>query len=119
MQRFWLKVDRSGPLPEEGTLAYGSGPCWVWRDAPMKIRYGRFRTAIGNVYAHRFMYEHALGPIPNGYEVDHLCNMRNCINPLHLEAVPSLVNIERSWDLRRYREALGLGPRVNYIQVGL
>lgn len=121
VQRFWTKVNRHGPLPEVGTLAHGSGPCWEWRDAPMVEGYGRFRaadgrTADGNVYAHRYMYEHAYGEIPEGYEVDHLCNMRNCVNPVHLEAVPSLVNIQRSWDLRRHRRTLGLGPRTNYIQ---
>jgi hypothetical protein len=115
MQRFWRKIDREGPWPEKGTMAEGTGRCWVWLDSPMKIRYGRLNTPGGNVYAHRIMYEHAHGSIPDGYEIDHLCGMKNCVAPAHLEAVPHIVNVQRSWDLRRYRTALGLDPRVNFI----
>ena len=47
------------------------------------------------VYAHRLAYTEAKGPIPKGYTVDHLCRVRNCVNPEHLEAVTFLENVRR------------------------
>lgn len=49
-----------------------------------------------NVYAHRAAYISAKGPIPDGYEVDHLCGNTLCCNPKHLEATPPKVNNLRS-----------------------
>ena len=46
-------------------------------------------------YAHRWAYTQAKGAIPDGFQIDHLCRNRGCINPAHLEAVPQRVNIER------------------------
>lgn len=45
---------------------------------------------------HRLSYRIVVGPIPEGYEVDHLCGVRHCINPAHLEAVTKIVNTRRS-----------------------
>lgn len=47
-------------------------------------------------YAHRWSHEYYIGPIPDGYEVDHLCFNIICVNPLHLEAVTKKVNMERT-----------------------
>ena len=41
------------------------------------------------------MYEFANGPIAEGLEIDHLCRVRHCVNPDHLEAVESKVNTRR------------------------
>lgn len=45
---------------------------------------------------HIVTYEHYVAPIPIGYQVDHLCRVRKCVNPEHLEAVTQQVNIARS-----------------------
>ncbi len=47
------------------------------------------------VYAHRFSYRHHVGEIPEGLELDHLCRIRHCVNPLHLEPVTGKVNLMR------------------------
>lgn len=45
--------------------------------------------------AHRMAYEHFKGPIPDGLYIDHLCRVRCCVNPDHLEAVSNRENILR------------------------
>jgi len=41
------------------------------------------------------MYESVKGPIPPGFEPDHLCRNRRCINPAHLEPVTRRENLRR------------------------
>lgn len=47
------------------------------------------------VYAHRWIYEQLVGPIPDGWEIDHLCKQRLCVEVTHLEAVSSDENKRR------------------------
>jgi len=45
--------------------------------------------------AHRVVYATLRGPIPHGLTLDHLCRVRGCVNPAHLEAVTNTVNVRR------------------------
>lgn len=69
--------------------------CWLWT-AGKSSGYGTF-VAPGRrqVKAHRVSYELSIGPIPDTFVVDHLCRVRNCVNPEHLEAVNEKTNILR------------------------
>ena len=71
--------------------------CWLWTGPLHDLGYARFAvTHNTKVYAHRYAYESKVGPIPEGLTIDHLCRVRHCVNPDHLEAVPHKVNLRRS-----------------------
>lgn len=92
--RFWPKVDKDGPLPGADTLAAGKGPCWLWTAAIDLYGYGRF-TSPNSASAYCFAYELCVGPVPVGLELDHLCGVRRCVNPNHLEPVTHEENCRR------------------------
>lgn len=81
--RFWMKVDGGG------------NRCWEWT-ASLRNGYGQFGVRAGHVVpAHRFAYEHLVGPIPDGMVIDHLCRNTRCVNPAHLEPVTNVENVMR------------------------
>ncbi len=80
----------------ESFMAGEPSECWVWQGAMTGGGYGQIYTAESVwVKAHRFSYEHFVGPIPAGLQIDHLCRNRRCVNPHHLEPVPQRINILR------------------------
>lgn len=70
--------------------------CWIWQGAPTNAGYGAMTIAQGRKPAHRVSYETYVGPIPDGLVIDHLCRVRMCVNPAHLEAVTQRENVMRS-----------------------
>jgi hypothetical protein len=70
-------------------------PCWVWRSSKTSGGYGLFYTDGGYAMAHRVAYVHFAGPIPTGYQIDHLCRVRDCVYWRHLEAVTPRENVRR------------------------
>lgn len=78
----WLaKIE---PIPISG--------CWVWLGALTHNGYGH--SSQGRV--HRVVYELLVGEIGPGLTLDHLCCVRPCCNPAHLDPVPAATNNARS-----------------------
>jgi hypothetical protein len=80
-----------------------SSPCWVWQLSTTEKGYGRgFIPGFGkNTRIHRASYELHVGPIPEGLVIDHLCCVKACCNPAHLEAVTDEENRRRAKVLRQ------------------
>lgn len=71
-------------------------PCIEWPWTLDASGYGRIgRSSL----AHRVFYEHNVGPIPEGYVIDHLCRNRKCVNPAHMEPVTAEENSARGFSL--------------------
>ena len=69
--------------------------CWIWEAATNGDGYGYLNHGGKQWRAHRLSYELFKCEIPPGLELDHLCRLRCCVNPDHLEAVTRSVNAKR------------------------
>lgn len=89
-ERFFALVDKNGPKG-----------CWLWKGFVNERGYGQFtpyhkkEVRAKQLRAHRYSYS-LTRSIPKGFVIDHLCRVRNCVNPKHLEAVTSKENNRRS-----------------------
>lgn len=82
--RFWAKVEKT-----DG--------CWLWTGSTVPPSgYGKTYYEREYWLAHRLSYAASRGPIPEGLEVDHLCKVRLCVRPDHLEAVTARENTKRA-----------------------
>ncbi len=70
--------------------------CWLWTASVYPSGYGQIvLPQQQHKHAHRLSYEYFVGPIPEGLDLDHLCRVRSCVNPKHLEPVSRSENIRR------------------------
>jgi HNH endonuclease len=83
IERFLSKVD---PKPDG---------CWLWTAGRDRHGYGQFSVKRRKSGAHRWGYILLVGPISDDLTIDHLCRVRLCVNPDHLEPVTNVENIRR------------------------
>lgn len=80
--RFWRKVVKTDT-------------CWLWVAGKNSDGYGTFWDGLRQTRAHRWAYEAVKGAIPNDLHLDHLCRVRHCVNPDHLDPVTNAENARR------------------------
>lgn len=85
-------------LPERmQTKIAVEGDCWVWTGAKNNRGYGSASAGKHrSVLAHRKSYVLTKGEIPEGLQIDHLCENTLCVNPAHLEAVSAEEHMRRA-----------------------
>lgn len=81
-ERFWAKVQKTES-------------CWLWAASLHGGGYGQFFWDGRKQLAHRLAYELLVGPIPEDLTIDHLCRVRRCVNPSHMEPVTRAENVLR------------------------
>ncbi len=69
--------------------------CWLWMGVLGPNGYGRIAVSGRTVQAHREMFKAHGGTLDNSRQLDHLCRVRCCVNPLHLEKVTCRENLRR------------------------
>lgn len=70
--------------------------CWLWTGAVHKQHgYGRFSFMGKARNAHRVLFELYKGKPNDEMDIDHLCRVRSCVNPYHLEQVTRSINATR------------------------
>jgi hypothetical protein len=94
-------------------------PCWVWTGGLNEKGYGcaRFRD-FDSTRVHRVVYELKVGPIPDGLVIDHLCRVRACCNPSHLEVVTTAENNRRALAYRPPGVRWGGSPKRSHCMSG-
>ena len=85
LQRLFEKCQ---PEPNSG--------CWLWIGALNRDGYSNFSFRGESTLGHRASYILFRGKIPKTKEIDHLCRVRCCVNPAHLDLVTRGENIMRS-----------------------
>lgn len=95
--RFWAKVKKTKT-------------CWLWTAASSR-GYGQLGINKKLIYAHRFSYELHRGKIPQGLHIDHLCRVKKCVNPRHLEVVTQRQNTIRGIIARKKTLPVGVSKR--------
>lgn len=69
--------------------------CWLWTGTTDSSGYGQYKHLGRSRIAHRYVYEQLVGDIPEGLEIDHLCRVRSCVNPTHMDPVTYSENQRR------------------------
>lgn len=78
--------------------------CWQWTGSRAPNGYGLFWLRGRQASAHRLAYESYTGrTIPHDRQIDHLCRVRSCVNPMHLECVTVSENNRRGLSPLRNR----------------
>lgn len=89
-ERFWSKVDKTGD-------------CWLWTAGVDSAGYGVAWDGTKRIKAHRYSWQTAHGPIPDGAQVLHHCDVRRCVRDAHLFLGDNSMNVADKMAKGRHR----------------
>lgn len=98
--RLAKRIDFDGPVPTEPSRPLDTG-CWLWTGGLFPAGYGSYWHDGASVLVHRVVYEALVGPLPERDSLmwlDHVCRVRRCCRPEHLELVTATENQLRRAD---------------------
>lgn len=93
--RILRRVNQNGPIPTDPSRPLITG-CWLWTGGCFPAGYGCISIGNESHLVHRLVYVALVGSIPTDYDIDHVCRVRACCRPDHLEAVTREENIHRA-----------------------
>lgn len=100
----WNDYEPVPPRLEKFSIPEPNTGCHLWLGALSTDGYAQLWAKGRQRSAHILAYELARGLIPQGFQIDHLCRMRCCVNPAHLEAVTPQTNSLRGLGPFTFRE---------------
>lgn len=91
---------RSAPIIDRlmSRVVEDENGCWIFTGPIRPDGYGVIGVGprgAGVLRTHRVTYEFFVAEIPAGLHMDHLCRVRACCNPWHLDPVPTGINTGR------------------------
>lgn len=90
------ETPRALPHHIRRNIGPGANGCWLWLRSLSSDGYGWASLDDRTSQAHRLVYTLIVGDVPAGLVLDHLCRVRHCVNPEHLEPVTPGENLRRS-----------------------
>lgn len=91
--RRWGRPCRLGDFDRFMELVDEVDGHWIFTGPINDSGYGLFWVEGRHVRAHRYSYEHHVGPISDGLVVDHVCHNRACVRPERLREATVAQNI--------------------------
>lgn len=90
-----MNIDALPPRLRSKVIVDPDTGCWHFQGCRTSTGYGRVFNGKRTDWAHRVYYSAAHNPLPAGLVLDHLCRVRHCVNPAHLDATTHVINVRR------------------------
>lgn len=91
--------------------------CWIWTGGLASGRYGSINVGGKQKLAHRVSYELHEGPIPEGLNVLHRCDVTTCVNPHHLFTGTQTDNMRDCANKGRHKAVFFPGTECHFAKI--
>ena len=95
------KFINSLPVHIQNRISINEMHCWIFKGDPTPNGYQRCWYNGQRFMTHRLFYELFYKKDIRKWQLDHLCEVRACCNPEHMECVTPKININRKFRRRK------------------